>query len=181
MEIQRVMVTGHRPNKLGGWRTPNPVEQWVRATLDTVLLRLAARKPVLAISGMALGADQMFAEAALNLGIPFLAAVPFQGQESVWPPHSQERYLSLMERASEIVYVDQQEGYLCPPLATPEKVAVRKLNNRNTWMVDHSDVAVAVWDGSSGGTGNCVRYLFEQQRKVLVIDPVRQTVGMRAT
>jgi uncharacterized phage-like protein YoqJ len=29
---------------------------------------------------------------------------------------------------------------------------------RNEWMVDHCDLLVALWDGSPGGTGNCIRY-----------------------
>jgi uncharacterized phage-like protein YoqJ len=29
---------------------------------------------------------------------------------------------------------------------------------RNEWMVDHCNDLLAVWDGSDGGTGNCVRY-----------------------
>ncbi|WP_188052008.1 hypothetical protein [Azospirillum sp. Sh1] len=32
------------------------------------------------------------------------------------------------------------------------------MNTRNEWMVDHSDRLLALWDGSQGGTANCVRY-----------------------
>jgi hypothetical protein len=30
---------------------------------------------------------------------------------------------------------------------------------RNEWMVDHCTHVAALWDGSPGGTGNCIRYV----------------------
>jgi uncharacterized phage-like protein YoqJ len=29
---------------------------------------------------------------------------------------------------------------------------------RNEWMVDNAHIVLALWDGSSGGTGNCIKY-----------------------
>lgn len=33
-----------------------------------------------------------------------------------------------------------------------------KMQRRNAWMVDHCDFLLACWDGSPGGTGNCMAY-----------------------
>jgi uncharacterized phage-like protein YoqJ len=33
-----------------------------------------------------------------------------------------------------------------------------KLQKRNIWMVDRSTAVLALWDGSKGGTANCVKY-----------------------
>jgi uncharacterized phage-like protein YoqJ len=32
------------------------------------------------------------------------------------------------------------------------------MQKRNEWMTDNSKYIIAVWDGTKGGTGNCVNY-----------------------
>jgi len=32
------------------------------------------------------------------------------------------------------------------------------MQTRNIWMVDNCDLVLALWDGSDGGTGNCIKY-----------------------
>ena len=36
--------------------------------------------------------------------------------------------------------------------------AAWKMQVRNKWMVDNSDLVLALWNGTDGGTANCVRY-----------------------
>jgi uncharacterized phage-like protein YoqJ len=134
-------ATGHRPNKLGGYGVAVELQLFKLAKLH-----LAGAKPRGVISGMALGWDTSWAEAALGLGLPLCAAVPFEGQEKRWPSHSQEKYAYLCMMATKVVYVCEP-GY-----------AAWKMQKRNEWMVDHCDELVALWDGSDGGTANCVRY-----------------------
>ena len=45
------------------------------------------------------------------------------------------------------------------------------MNVRNHYMVDHSDRVLAVWDGSSGGTKNCIDYAKEKMVPVDFILP----------
>ena len=33
------------------------------------------------------------------------------------------------------------------------------MQKRNEFMVDNSDLVVAVWNGTSGGTANCLAYM----------------------
>jgi uncharacterized phage-like protein YoqJ len=150
-----VAFTGHRPAKLGGYKD-NPLQQKIRKAIEDTLLKL---KPEKAISGMALGVDQWAAEICLKLEIPFLAAVPFVGQESVWPKESQEKYRELLRKADSIFIV------------SPAPYAAWKLQKRNEWMVDHCDKLIAIWDGTAGGTGNCVEYAKKIGREVYRIDP----------
>ena len=42
---------------------------------------------------------------------------------------------------------------------------------RNKYMVDKSDVVLAVWNRETIGTGNTVKYANEKNRKVIVINP----------
>jgi uncharacterized phage-like protein YoqJ len=167
------MVTGHRPQKLGGYKTPNPTERWVRAHLHAVLARMKARHPdLVAVSGMAVGVDQIFVEEAIRLGIPFIAAVPFEGQESRWPAARQRYYRDLLAQAHQVILVSEVDGY--------EADTIRgQLLIRNVWMVNHSDVTIAVWDGSPGGTGHAVKAAWTAGRPVLCLDPTAQTVTTR--
>lgn len=151
-----VAFSGHRPNKLGGFSLPNPTYVYVCQQIEKTLLDL---KPDKVISGMALGVDQWAAHIAYKLGIPFLAAVPFEGQEKAWPQASQSIYNLLLSKAVGRVVVCEG-GY-----------SADKMQRRNEWMCDNCDLLIAVWDGSAGGTGNCVKYAESIQRKIFHINP----------
>lgn len=153
-----VSFTGHRPHpKLGGYKLPNPIYNYVVAELRRILNEI---KPTKAISGMALGYDQWAAQACIDLNIPFIAAVPFQGQERIWPEESKIQYFSLLEKSAEVKIVSEG-GYLGA-----------KMDIRNRWMVDNSDLVIAAFDGvPSGGTFNCVSYANSKKRKIIIIDP----------
>lgn len=38
-------------------------------------------------------------------------------------------------------------------------------------MVDLADMVIAVWDGSKGGTGNCVQYAQKKGKEFIRINP----------
>lgn len=140
-----VAVTGHRMDKLGGY-TPSATS----AVLRTARWALSDLRPSHVITGMALGWDQAIAEACIDLNIPFTAAVPFEGQELRWPAESQRTYSRLLRQAAHIHHVCEP-GY-----------AAWKMQKCNQWMVDQltspDALLVALWDGTDGGTANCVRY-----------------------
>ena len=139
----KAAATGHRPDKIGGYDYYAPQRVWIRNRMRSELMDLM---PEYVISGMALGIDQDWAQVAIDLAIPFIAALPFTGQESQWPKSSQDYYHSLLEQAHRIVVVSSG-GY-----------AAHKMQVRNEWMVDNCTDLFAFWDGSDGGTGNCVKY-----------------------
>lgn len=135
-------VTGHRPDKLGGY---SPEAAGI--LFDTAIIVLKKYPNITqVISGMALGWDTAIAKAAINMGIPFVAAVPFKEQPSKWPEASQVLYFSLLSLAKEVRYVSES-GY-----------SAAKMQIRNEWMVDQADKVAALWNGSIGGTMNCVNY-----------------------
>lgn len=151
-----IAFTGHRPNKLGGYFEPNPVSNRVKRALRAELEKL---KPDRAITGMAQGVDQWAATICLLMGIPYVAAVPFVGQEMAWPESAKKRWRYLLGKAAEVVLVS--EGFYNPS----------KMQKRNMWMVDHCDVLLAVWDGTAGGTANCVRYAEQKKKEIVQINP----------
>lgn len=150
-----VSFTGHRPEEISGY-SGGPVQDWVCGQLNDVLYTL---KPSSAISGMALGVDQWAAANCIYLNIPWIAAIPFVGQEKIWPQESQDEYWKLIQNCSKVVIVSDG-GY------SPEKMQLR-----NEWMVDNSDLLIAVWNGNKGGTGNCVRYAQLIKKPIHIINP----------
>lgn len=106
------------------------------------------------LTGMALGVDQWAAEACIDLCIPYTAVIPFEGQELAWPLASQGHYRTLVAKAAERIVVC--EGEFKP----------WKMQRRNEWVVDRCALLLAVWDGSQGGTGNCVAYAESVQREI---------------
>lgn len=144
-----ICATGHRPNKLGGYGHD------VRRRLTQLAYDyLAQMQPEGIISGMALGWDQAWAEAGLLLGLPVHAAIPFAGQESQWPAESRKAFDAIVRRCASVTVVC--EG----------AYAAHKMQVRNEWMVDRAVRICALWNGTPGGTANCLNYRGEWQRPV---------------
>lgn len=144
-----IAATGHRPDKVGGY---GPQASARRQSVAREALN--AWGPNECIVGMALGWDTDVALACISIGVPFVAAIPFAGQESRWPAHSQRVFHAVLSYAAEVVIV-------CPGGYEP-----RKMQTRNQWMVDRCDIVLALWDGSPGGTGNCVSYAQAKEKRV---------------
>jgi len=77
----------------------------------------------------------------------------------MWPESSQKEYKRLLAKAKEVVTV-------CEGAYSPHKMQLR-----NQYMVDRCDVLIAVWDGTPGGTGNCVGYAKKQGKEIFRITP----------
>lgn len=141
--------TGHRPSRLGGYG-----DDVFSKLVDLGMWAISEYQPSKIISGMAQGWDQALAEAAIRSGCPFVAAIPFTGQESVWPPAAKERYSRLVKSAATAIVI------------TGGDYSAYKMQARNAWMVDNADGILALWNGTSGGTANCVRYAEANQKPV---------------
>ena len=140
----RVAVTGHRPDKLGGYKADANFRAIRRHMRD--FLEDAPQGELWLLSGGALGIDQFWIEVGLYLKLPVVAILPFKGYDSKWPDASRTLYAKLLDRCEEVRYV-------CEPGYDPAK-----LQKRNEFLVDNSDVLVAYWNGSEGGAKNCIDY-----------------------
>lgn len=151
-----VGVTGHRPPKCGNYEGTDPLATWIKCELRRTLREM---RPLYLVTGMAVGVDQWTAEACIELNIPFIAAVPFRGQERAWPREAQHVYKRLLARAYEVVIVSdgRYENW--------------KMQARNEWIVDHCNVMLCVFDGSPGGTANTVNYADRVRREKIRINP----------
>ncbi len=154
-----VAFTGHRPEKLGGYKIPNLTQKLLRLALLDDLIRLRPRH---AFSGMALGFDTWAAMACIDLDIPFTAAIPCDGQDSQWPDHSRMIYHIVLAKAATVVVI------------SPGPYAAWKMQKRNEYMVDNCEILIAAYDGTPGGTQNCIKYATKVERNVRYLEWVLQ-------
>lgn len=163
----RIAVTGHRPDKCGGYSNSAQLK------LEEFAYYIIGQQPGVpegiiqhhtGISGMALGWDQACVRAFVRHKIPFTAAVPFPEQPCMWPESAQKTYLYLISLAS---------GYKL--ISTTSYEPAKKMQLRNQWVVDQlvcsEDRLIALWDGSRGGTFNCVKYAERQKVEVINVWP----------
>lgn len=152
----KVMVTGHR--NIG-----TPASQcWVKERMEAIVESLSAGRYRMdvGISGMAMGADMMWADAVLAAGAELWAFIPFRGQELLWPDRFRDHYQGLRRMAAkEIVFGDHYDK--------------RLYHARNDAMLAEADAVVAVWDRrrGTGGTVSVVEKAKKASKLVFVIDP----------
>ncbi|MCB4338852.1 SLOG family protein [Bacillus subtilis] len=161
---QTVCFTGHRPDKLGGYDENNPVMVRMRQKLFEVIETLINQEgKTRFISGGALGTDQeaFWVVEALKKEYPNIVnivATPFKNQDSVWSDTLKYRYQHMLEKADEVVNVEELDEYKVKGQTLGE-FSKEKMKKRNEYMVDHSEAIVAVFDGShKSGTANCIAY-----------------------
>lgn len=157
-----ICLTGHRPQKMFGYDLDHPGYIRLKTNLKRILVNYHCTE---AISGMALGCDQVFAMATLELkmdGYPIKlhCAIPFQGYDKKWPQSSKNLYLEICNQADEITVVDPSTEYK-PYL----------MQKRNQYMVNHANMVIAVWDGSISGTKNCIDYANKMGKDIIYLNP----------
>lgn len=173
--IYNIAITGHRPSgfefnsKLPGTTYKNVfTSEWSKKFIEKmteyILVKTAKYGKVRCITGMALGVDQLFAKAAMNAkaksaDVIIHAAIPCYYQDSKWSFEAKEAYNKILQACDE-KYIVHRGSY--------NSSCMQK---RNMYMVDMCDELIAIWDGSSGGTGNCVKYAGEVGRKINIMPP----------
>lgn len=155
--------TGHRPNKLP-WGTdetdPRCIElkKEIRQALDRAYLRGYRHF----ICGMAKGADFYFCEAAQALrddrpGVTVEAAIPCETQAESWSEADRDRYFRLVGLCDFETMVQRHYDRGC-------------MLRRNRYMVDHSALLIAAFDGTLGGTMYTVAYAMKKGVEIDEID-----------
>lgn len=179
----RISFTGHRPNKLGGYQWGNKMQKEVSKEIEKNILDIIEKtkeKEIVFYSGGAIGVDQIAFEVVdklkeviwfmdKNVTIKNNMAIPFNDQDRLWRINDKERYRSQKKRADSVIYVDIEERYKV--YGTKEgKYDVRKMQKRNEYMIDNSDILIAVFDGSKSGTKNCIDYAKRKNKEIILID-----------
>ena len=153
-----ICATGHRPHKLGKeYNLKGPYSEFI---YEFMMNFIAGNSPTKIISGMALGVDQLWAIAGIRSGIEVIAAIPFIGQESVWPQSSQQLYKEILK-----------SNLVEEKIISDGNYSIEKMHIRDKWMVDNSDLVFAVWNGTGGGTQYTVDYAKEQNKEIEILNP----------
>lgn len=157
----KICVTGHRPDKLYGYKLSDPKYVKLKERFKELLIQNNCTE---AITGMALGADMVFAIAVLELkkqgcNIKLHCAIPCRNHSCKWTKTYQDLYNYILNKADII------------KLVTDEDYKPWLMQKRNEYMVDLADKVIAVWDGSKGGTYNCVKYAEKKGKEIIGILP----------
>jgi ribonuclease HI/uncharacterized phage-like protein YoqJ len=162
----RLVVAGHRPPELGGYEA-NPTADRVRSHLAALLAAERELHPdVVVLTGLGLGAEQLAAEAAAAAGVPYVAVVPYPGQDAPWPADARRHYEELLAGAAGQVVLQHR----APESRQQAGAALRR---RDAWLARNADEAVVVWDQDDAVVGRVVRALRDAlgEEQVMVIEP----------
>lgn len=128
----RIAATGHRPARLRG--EEKIIKEWINEIFTQYDCTAA-------ISGMAQGVDQIFAQAAIEKNIPLICCYPYRKNFF----HQEEK--KILNKAKDIKFISE--------VYTGNRVYWL----RDKYMVDNCDLLLAVWDGiEAGGTWLTVNY-----------------------
>lgn len=165
-----ISITGHRPNGLPKEYSYNlnneawtKLKEYIEVTIEECY-KYAPKEELTLITGMAIGVDTAFWEVAAKLrknnpNIRIEAALPFVGQEKKWTEKSQKQYKKMLSESDKVTIVSEG-GF-----------ATYKMMTRNRYMVNKSDIIIAVICKETGGTAQCVKYAKEHNKVVIEINP----------
>lgn len=158
--------TGHRPDKLHGYNKLHPNNLILFGKLKYEIANLYKYHGInIFISGMALGTDLWAAEVVLELkeiipNLKLICAIPCKNHHDTFYGEDRLLYNYILDNAD---YVHNVTGI---------KYFPRCLQIRNEWMVNNSSGQLAVWNGTKGGTLNCIEYANKVGKKNrIVINP----------
>jgi hypothetical protein len=156
----RIGVTGHQ-------RLPASASwQWVYYEMDQLIGVVQA--PLVGISSLAVGADQLFANIILQHGGELEAIIPFPRYESTFvTDHDREEFKRLLMRCTRSEILEQHGTIEQAYFAAGKRV------------IDLSDFVVAVWDGRPargfGGTADAVKYASQEGKRIVHLNPLTKT------
>jgi hypothetical protein len=158
----RIGITGHQ-------RLADPSDwDWVRGEIALILD--GARGPLVGISSLAAGADQLFASLILSHGGSLEVVVPFEGYaEGFAEERDAHTFVRLLRRASRV-----------EPLRRRGKSDEEAYMEAGRHLVDACEMLVAVWDGRPasglGGTADVVSYALGRKKMVVHLNPLTRGV-----
>ena len=151
--LHRCCFTGHRPEKLS--LSESEVKPLLAKAIDTAI----ENGFTTFITGMAPGVDIWAAEIVLekrkhNAALHLIGAVPHPGFENKRSEYEKELYIHILQNADYTTTVSDRYFRAC-------------YQRRNEFMVDHSNLVIAVWNGMPSGTKNTIDYAKRRGVKVV--------------
>lgn len=159
----KVGITGHqRLHDPSPWR-------WVQAAFNNELDAL--EPPVIAVSSLAIGADQLFASMVAGRGGQIHAVIPFQGYDRTFSPQDVDAYRLILAEATSLEIMQTDGTDEDKHLAAGKRI------------VDLADLIIAVWDGKpakgKGGTADIVAYAIQTGTRLIHVNPLDHSITKR--
>lgn len=171
----KIALTGHRPKYFqtvgkDKYNLNDPTyEKLYQELRNHAEDKLQEYGHITIISGMALGADTVWANIAVNMKqdhghekVKFEAHVPIESHDAKWiDPKSRELYRNLLSYADEKV--------LYAPIYSGAAMQIR-----DKGMIDRSDEVIACYDGHSiykSGTYNAIKYASDKDKNIHFTQP----------
>lgn len=155
--------TGHRPEKLP-WRgdESDPRCLALKERLAAAVEDAYDKGMRHFLCGMARGADFYFCDAVLELrerrgGVTLEAVIPCEEQAARWSERERERWFSLVERCDGETMLQHHYDKGC-------------MLRRNRYLVDHSSMLIAVYDGMLGGTMYTLSYAMKRGLETVILE-----------
>ena len=154
--LHRCCFTGHRPEKLKKSESElgRLLEQEIQKAVDLGFTTF--------ISGGAKGTDIIAAEIVLRVRqsdprLKLICALPHEGFGEHWERAWTERFHRVLNEADLVRYVSRDFSYASYQV-------------RNEWMVRHSTLVIAVYNGGKGGTKNTLAFAKAQNIPCVIIE-----------
>lgn len=157
--------TGHRPKSFS-WK-------YDETASECLLLKEMLKKEIEKLldcgvtdfySGLAEGVDTWAAQIVLalrekNPTLKLHCILPCRDQAKKWEASAQKRHQNILEQANSVICLSESYYDGC-------------MLNRNKYLVEHSSILLAVYDGNwRSGTGMTVRYAQKLGQEIIRIDP----------
>lgn len=144
LRLHRCCFTGHRPGKIN--RSENEIKLLLEKEIDNAI----ANGYVTFISGMAPGTDVWAAQIVLDKkntdnNLHLICALPHPGFENRRSDVDKLQFREILEKADVVKLINEHYFTGCYQV-------------RNKWMVDRSNLVIAVFNGTKGGTKNTIDY-----------------------
>jgi len=157
-------ITGHRPKSLPwGYNEDTSSCKNFKKHVKAIFENAIKNGTTTFLDGMAEGFDMISAEIILKLkksykSVRLIAVIPCLNQEMKWKPEQQKRYHKILKQCDEKIVLSNTFTPSC-------------MNDRNKFMVEHSSLVIACFNGKPGGTANTIRFAKENRSKIRVINP----------
>jgi len=143
-------VTGHR------YITNNSINR--KATNHLIKLAVESGYTKFLV-GMSRGADFLFAEVLMGRKLNWTAIIPCTNQTHLWNYQDKDKHKSLIDKADDMIILhdNYQHGVM---------------HYRNEYMVDNSEMLLAIYDDSGkGGTYHTVNLALKKHKQILQFNP----------
>ena len=153
MRKHRCCFTGHRPDKMEFG------EKEIKPLLEKAIDEAISKGFVTFITGMAMGTDIWAAEIVLdrrkkNNDLHLICALPHPGFENRRSFVEKMRFSKIIKNADLVKEINDHYFTGCYQV-------------RNEWMVDRSNLVIAVFNGQKSGTKNTVDYAKKKNVQVV--------------